>query len=69
MKELSSPLENVGNPLANISYETYQIVILNLWRGDRVADGAALEMRFTISRDVGSNPTLSASKFIRICSS
>ena len=32
-------------------------------RGDRVADGAALEMRFTSNRDVGSNPTLSARKF------
>jgi hypothetical protein len=29
-------------------------------RGDREADGAALEKRFSMFRDVGSNPTLSA---------
>ena len=36
----------------NIQYEAR--------RGDREADGAALEKRFSMFRDVGSNPTLSA---------
>jgi hypothetical protein len=31
------------------------------WRGVRVAEGARLESVFTRNRDVGSNPTLSAS--------
>ena len=31
------------------------------WRGVRVAEGARLESVFTSNRDVGSNPTLSAS--------
>jgi hypothetical protein len=32
-----------------------------VWRGGRVAEGARLESVFTGNRNVGSNPTLSAS--------
>ena len=32
------------------------------WRGDRVADGAALEMLCAFTGTVGSNPTLSANQ-------
>ena len=30
------------------------------WKGGRVAEGARLESVFTLTRNVGSNPTLSA---------
>lgn len=31
-----------------------------IWKGGRVAEGARLESVFTLTRNVGSNPTLSA---------
>ena len=36
---------------------------MTAWRGVRVAEGARLESVFARNRNVGSNPTLSASSF------
>ena len=52
----------VSKPLATKILGVGNNFSLALRRGDREADGAALEKRFPIFRDVGSNPTLSANR-------